>query len=79
MTGPSNELQALKAEFFRAMAHPMLYLFSGRGAGVTGRRFVAAHWNPNIPPEQAAFIAGAPAGWPELAKSPVWPGGRPSR
>jgi len=23
MTGPSNELQALKAEFFRAMAHPM--------------------------------------------------------
>jgi DNA-binding transcriptional ArsR family regulator len=23
MTGPSHELQALKAEFFRAMAHPM--------------------------------------------------------
>ncbi|HET6956098.1 MAG TPA: metalloregulator ArsR/SmtB family transcription factor [Vicinamibacterales bacterium] len=35
MTGPSNELQALKAEFFRAMAHPMririLELLSAKG------------------------------------------------
>ena len=35
MTGPSNELQTLKAEFFRAMAHPMririLELLSARG------------------------------------------------
>ena len=35
MTGPSNELQMLKAEFFRAMAHPMririLELLSARG------------------------------------------------
>jgi DNA-binding transcriptional ArsR family regulator len=35
MTGPSNELQALKAELFRAMAHPMririLELLSAKG------------------------------------------------
>ena len=35
MTGPSNELQTLKAEFFRAMAHPMririLELLSAKG------------------------------------------------
>ncbi len=61
------------------MAPPMLYLFGDRGARVNGRRFVAAHWDPDLPPDQAAFRAGAPAGWPELARSPVWPGGRPAR
>ena len=62
-----------------AMAHPMLYLFSDRAAAVTGRRFVAAHWNTDLPADQAAFLCGAPAAWPELARSPVWPGGRPGR
>jgi len=61
------------------MAPPMLYLFSDRAGGVTGRRFVAAHWDPELPPEQAAYHAGAPAGWPDLARTPVWPGGRPAR
>jgi len=61
------------------MAPPMLYLFSDRAAGVTGRRFVAAHWDASLPEDQAAFEAGAPAGWPDLARSPVWPGGRPGR
>ena len=61
------------------MAPPMLYLFSDKAAGVTGRRFVAANWDPALPAEQAAFVAGAPAGWPDLARSPVWPGGRPGR
>jgi NAD(P)-dependent dehydrogenase (short-subunit alcohol dehydrogenase family) len=61
------------------MAPPMLYLFSDRAAGVTGRRFVAANWDLALPPDQAAFQAGAPAGWPDLARTPVWPGGRPAR
>ncbi len=61
------------------MAPPMLYLFSDRAAGVTGRRFVAALWDPALPEDQAAYLAGAPAGWPELARNPVWPGGRPGR
>jgi NAD(P)-dependent dehydrogenase (short-subunit alcohol dehydrogenase family) len=61
------------------MAPPMLYLFSDRAAGVTGRRFVAAEWDPRLPDDQAAYLAGAPAGWPELARNPVWPGGRPAR
>jgi NAD(P)-dependent dehydrogenase (short-subunit alcohol dehydrogenase family) len=61
------------------MAPPMLYLFSAAGAGITGRRFVAAHWDASLPAEQAAFNAGAPAGWPDLARTPVWPGGRPGR
>lgn len=59
------------------MAPPMLYLFSDAAAGVNGRRFVGAHWNPALPPDQAAYESGAPAAWPELARNPVWPGGRP--
>lgn len=61
------------------MAPPMLYLIGDRASGVTGRRFVAAHWDPDLPEDQAAYHAGAPAGWPDLARSPVWPGGRPVR
>ena len=61
------------------MAPPMLYLFSDAAADMTGRRFVAAHWDPSQPEAEAAAASGAPAGWPELAQSPVWPGGKPSR
>jgi NAD(P)-dependent dehydrogenase (short-subunit alcohol dehydrogenase family) len=61
------------------MAPPMLYLFSDRASEVTGRRFIAANWDADLPEEQAAYRAGAPAGWPDLARNPVWPGGRPAR
>ena len=61
------------------MAPPMLYLFSDEANEVTGRRFVAAHWDPSLSAAQAAYRAGAPAAWPDLARSPVWPGGRPAR
>jgi NAD(P)-dependent dehydrogenase (short-subunit alcohol dehydrogenase family) len=60
------------------MAHPMLYLCSDAAAEVTGRRFVAAHWDPALPDAEAAARAGAPAGWPDLAQNPVWPGGKPA-
>ncbi len=62
-----------------SMAHPMLYLCSDAAADVSGRRFVAAHWDPSLPAAQAAEQAGAPAGWPDLARNPVWPGGGPKR
>jgi NAD(P)-dependent dehydrogenase (short-subunit alcohol dehydrogenase family) len=60
------------------MAPPMLYLLSDAAELVTGRRFVAAHWDPTLPSQDAADRAGAPAGWPDLAQSPVWPGGKPT-
>lgn len=59
------------------MAPPMLWLCSEAGAGTTGMRFVAAHWDPAADPAEAARQAGAPAAWPELAQAPVWPGGKP--
>lgn len=60
-----------------AMAPPAAWLLSDAADGVTGRRFVAARWDPALPPEAAAAFAGAPIGWPELAASTVvWPGAR---
>jgi NAD(P)-dependent dehydrogenase (short-subunit alcohol dehydrogenase family) len=61
------------------MAPPMLHLASDAGAAVTGMRFVAAKWDAAVPVTEAMAASGAPAGWPELAKSPVWPGGGPKR
>lgn len=61
------------------MAHPMLYLFSDAASGITGRRYVAANWDPALPAEQAEAASGAPAGWPDLARNPVWPGRRPGQ
>ena len=61
------------------MASPMLHLTSDAGAAVTGMRFVAANWDAAVPAAEAMVASGAPAGWPELAKSPVWPGGGPKR
>jgi NAD(P)-dependent dehydrogenase (short-subunit alcohol dehydrogenase family) len=59
------------------MAPPMLHLCSEAGGAITGQRFVAAHWDETRPAAEAVAAAGAPIGWPDLAQSPVWPGGRP--
>lgn len=61
------------------LAPPMLYLCGAAGGAVTGRRFVAANWNPQLDPAQAAEQAGTPIGWPELARATaVFPGGLPT-
>jgi hypothetical protein len=57
------------------MAPPMLHLASDAGGAVSGMRFVAAKWDSAV----AIAASGAPAGWPDLAQSPVWPGGGPKR
>src|SRR5712692_6498343 len=36
------------------MAPPLLWLVSDAAAGVTGRRFLAVHWDSSLPPAQAA-------------------------
>lgn len=61
------------------MAHPMLHLASDAGGAVTGMRFVAAKWEASVSIADAIAASGAPAGWPDLARSPVWPGGGPKR
>lgn len=59
------------------MLAPMLWLIGEAGDGVTGRRYVAAQWDDSLPPAEAAARCDAPIAWPELARNPVWPGGRP--
>jgi 3-oxoacyl-[acyl-carrier protein] reductase len=45
------------------MAAPIVWLASNSSDHVTGRRFIAARWNPALAAEQAAQAAGAPAAW----------------
>lgn len=61
------------------MAPPMLHLASDAGGAITGMRFVAAKWDSSASVADAIAASGAPAGWPDLAKNPVWPGGGPKR
>ena len=61
------------------MAPPIVWLCSDEGGARTGCRFVAAHWDASLPPAEAEAAARAPIAWPELAQSPVWPGGKPDR
>ncbi len=61
------------------MAPPVLWLCSDAAAAMTGNRYVAAQWDASRPPEQAEKECRAPAAWPQLAQSPVWPGGKPAR
>jgi NAD(P)-dependent dehydrogenase (short-subunit alcohol dehydrogenase family) len=59
------------------MAPPLLWLCSGAADRVTGKRYVAAQWDPAAPVAAARRAAEAPIAWPDLAAAPVWPGGTP--
>jgi NAD(P)-dependent dehydrogenase (short-subunit alcohol dehydrogenase family) len=56
------------------MAPPLVWLVSNEAADVTGRRFLAVHWDPKLPPRQAAEKAGAPVAWTSIATMPIEPG-----
>ena len=55
------------------MVPPLLWLVSDAAANVTGRRFLGIHWDPALPPEQAAEKAGAPVAWTSIATMPITP------
>jgi NAD(P)-dependent dehydrogenase (short-subunit alcohol dehydrogenase family) len=55
------------------MAPPLNWLVSDAAGGVTGRRFLAVHWDPSLPPEEAAAKAGAPVAWTAIATMPIEP------
>ena len=60
-----------------AMVPPVLWLCSEEGGAWTGHRYVAGNWDAAARPAAAAEGCRAPIGWPDLAGSPVWPGGKP--
>jgi NAD(P)-dependent dehydrogenase (short-subunit alcohol dehydrogenase family) len=55
------------------MTPPLNWLVSNDAASVSGRRFLAIHWDPSLPPEEAAAKAGAPVAWTDIATMPVEP------
>ncbi len=55
------------------MVPPLLWLVSDAAAKVSGRRFLGVHWDPAIPPEQAAEKAGAAVAWTSIATMPITP------
>jgi NAD(P)-dependent dehydrogenase (short-subunit alcohol dehydrogenase family) len=55
------------------MAPPLLWLVSDGAGSVTGRRFLALHWDTRLPPEQAAEKSGAPVAWTSIATMPITP------
>jgi NAD(P)-dependent dehydrogenase (short-subunit alcohol dehydrogenase family) len=55
------------------MAPPLVWLLSDAAQGVSGRRFLAVHWDAKLPPAQAAEKAGAPVAWTSIATMPIEP------
>ena len=55
------------------MVPPLKWLVSDAAAGVTGRRFLAVHWDTSLPPEEAAAKAGDPVAWTDIATMPIEP------
>lgn len=60
-----------------AMVPPIVWLCSDAGKGVTGKRYIAANWKAGRSLTDNRQAAESPAGWPSLAGTPVWPGGKP--
>jgi NAD(P)-dependent dehydrogenase (short-subunit alcohol dehydrogenase family) len=58
------------------MAPPLVWLASEAAGSVTGRRFLAVHWDPMLPPTEAAAKAGAPIAWTSIATMPIEPARR---
>jgi hypothetical protein len=55
------------------MVPPFLWLVSDVAGKITGRRFLGVHWDPALPPEQAAEKAVAPVAWTSIATMPITP------
>jgi hypothetical protein len=60
-----------------AMVAPSLWLCSEAADGVTGKRYVAAHWDTKKSITEARAASEEEVAWQQLSGSPVWPGGKP--
>lgn len=54
------------------MAPPIQWLMTREADGVTGRRFVAGHWDAGLAPGAAAAKIARSIGWPELTGDVIW-------
>ncbi|MSP46386.1 MAG: SDR family oxidoreductase [Xanthobacteraceae bacterium] len=75
VTAPHVERSALISP--DVMVPPLIWLASPESDGITGQRFIAAHWDRTIPKIEAAKKAGAPAAWQQLGKQSIHPDNTP--
>jgi len=68
-----TDAQRLKLIQPEIMTEPLLWLVSDATDAITGRRFIAAHWDSSLPPAQAAEKCGAPIAWQQLGTQAIWP------
>jgi NAD(P)-dependent dehydrogenase (short-subunit alcohol dehydrogenase family) len=61
MTQPRGDTETMLQP--EIMGPPITWLASDASDHVTGRRFIAARWNPTLTDEQAAQAAGSPVAW----------------
>ncbi|MDA1031270.1 MAG: SDR family NAD(P)-dependent oxidoreductase, partial [Proteobacteria bacterium] len=61
----------------RAMVAPTLWLCSKDADDVTGKRYVAAHWDTKKHFSEARAASEEEVAWQQLSGSLVWPGGKP--
>lgn len=54
------------------LAPPIQWLMTREADGLTGRRFVAGHWDAGLAPATAAAKIARSIGWPELTGDVIW-------
>jgi len=54
------------------MGPPARWLISDASADFTGQRIVAARWDADLAPDEAAKRSSRAIGWPELTADAVW-------
>ncbi len=54
------------------MAPPVQWLMRDEADGLTGRRFVAGHWDTSLAPAAAAAKIARSIAWPELTGDVIW-------
>jgi NAD(P)-dependent dehydrogenase (short-subunit alcohol dehydrogenase family) len=67
--------QMLKPEI---MGPPASWLISDASQAMTGQRIIAARWDRDLPPDQAAKASARAIGWPELSADVIWPNAKPA-
>jgi NAD(P)-dependent dehydrogenase (short-subunit alcohol dehydrogenase family) len=55
------------------MAPPVVWLCSDAADGITGNRYIAAHWDATLASEEAERCCRAPIGWPGIGKPMIAP------
>jgi len=71
MVSPAQEPDRSKLIPPEVMIAPLIWLCSSDSGEVTGQRFIAAYWDKQLPPAEAAKKAGAPAAWQQLGRQAI--------